>query len=280
MRLLRYLPALLALAIPTVAQDEDQKDRPAFLGIAAVPVSAEIRAHYGLGKDVSGVLIVELVKKSSAARAGFRPGDIVAKFAGKPVLTFEELVKAIQTRKVGAKVAYVLRRGSGSITGTIVLGPRITNYEVERLAPPGAAKPKPMPTDVRDVPAPAPPRPKIKKAGKRPNVDKRLDKAEAELRDLMRKAKARNSTPKKRTDGDETASKKRAGSGLERWIKREERLVRAARKAGAERKIAYHEARLSVLKEMRNAGVRLPARRADRLEKKLDQILRMLRRRD
>jgi len=255
MRLFRLLPALLALAAPSAAQDKE----PAFLGVAAIPVDASLRANLKL-PDEAGVLVVELVKKSAADRAGFRPGDVITSFAGKPLASFEQLQAAVAARNPGDKVAYAVRRGSGSIKGSLVLGARMQDYEVERLP------------RLRATGDPTPSPPPEKKQTKPRNLDERLDRAEEEVERLLKKAKARKKRNKAR-DGDAS------GNGLARWITRERRRLAAARKAGDEEKIAHHEARLGVLREMRSAGARVPSRRADRLEKKLDEILRLLRRR-
>ena len=64
------------------------------------------------------------------------------------------------------------------------------------------------------------------------------------------------------------------------WLEREERAAQAARKRGDERGFRYHSIRMSVLREMHQAKAKMPVRRLDRVERKLDEILEMLRRRD
>jgi len=63
---------------------------------------------------------------------------------------------------------------------------------------------------------------------------------------------------------------------LTAWIAAEEREVEAARAQRDERALRYHEIRLGMLRELQAADVRTTEERLQRIERKLDEILRRL----
>ncbi len=98
---------LVALAGAAPAQEK----APGFLGVRVAP------AQKG-----DGVVILESMPGTAAARAGLMPGDLLVQLAGAPVRTPEELFAAVRGRAAGEEVAYVLLRGAGRIEGKLKLG--------------------------------------------------------------------------------------------------------------------------------------------------------------
>jgi membrane-associated protease RseP (regulator of RpoE activity) len=243
--------ATLLIASTAAAQDSDR----GYLGVHVAPLTAESRAAFQVPKDVSSGIILQHIEKGSAAeRAGLRMGDVLTSFDGRPVDSIDGLLEALRSHKAGDKVAYKVRRRGGSIEGTLTLGKR----------PPQPA-------------APAAPQPTPKKPDAR-GLDERLDKVSRDIEELRRRALA----AKKKSKPKATGKKPR---GFNDWLRREEQGLKAARKRGDQEKIAYHEARLGLLREMRQANAAPPARRGqagnlgkrlNQLERKLDAILERL----
>jgi hypothetical protein len=246
---MRTLAVLIVAAGIATAQEKAKEGAPGFLGVQVVELHAETRALFPeIPKDLAiGAVVTEIVPGSPAEAAGFRQGDVVIWFDGKEIANFEALVAAVQAKRAGEKAAYRLRRGTGKIEGWLTLA--------RRPAPAIEPVPVPMP-----VPVPEPKRAPRRALGDR--LD-RLDKDVADLRKRLLKTRER-------------AAPLRHPRSVGGWAHREEQLAKAARKRGDKDKYRYHAVRLSVLQEMLKAETRLPARRLDRIEKKLDQILARL----
>jgi len=239
--------ALIVLAGTTFAQEPlpvvRLDEQPAYLGVSASPLNEEVRAHFKIPAEVQrGVVLTQISENTAAERAGLRAGDVVTKFAGAPTNAVEELVAAIRSRKPGDKVTYVVRRGSGTIAGTLTLGAR----ESDPLE-----GPRPVPAGPRPVPE--------------KDIDGRIDSVQRDIERLREKLLAARAEA-----GAEKAAKRH---GFEAWIHREELAAAGARKRGDRERVRWHEARLSILREMRDAGLKLPDDRLRRIEGKLDRVL-------
>ena len=57
---------------------------------------------------------------SAAGRAGLRPGDIILKLDGVPIVGADDLIRALTGEKIGRKVALDVLRGTDRITLTVV----------------------------------------------------------------------------------------------------------------------------------------------------------------
>ena len=246
---MRALAILIVAAGIAAAQEKAKEGAPGFLGVHVGELHAETRAMFPeIPKDLaSGAVLMEVVTGSPAEAAGMRKGDVLIWFDGKEIGNHEALFAAVQAKRAGDKVAYRLRRGTGKIEGWLVLG--------RRPAPTIEIVPVP-------IPVPEPERAPRRGLGDRLN---RLDKDVEELRKRLLKA-------------HERAAPLRHPRSVGGWAHREEQLAQAARKKGDMDKYRYHAVRLSVLQEMQKAEIRLPARRLDRIEKKLDEILARLER--
>lgn len=81
------------------------------LGVAFVPLTAELRQHFGAPND-AGVMVSKVIADSPAQAAGIEVGDIITKVDGKVVTEGMALGHLIRSRKAGETVAIeVLRDG-------------------------------------------------------------------------------------------------------------------------------------------------------------------------
>jgi len=82
----------------------------AFLGVSVMPMSAELREHFGAPKE-TGVLVESVQDDSPAEKAGLRVGDIVLSVDGKDVKSAVDLRLALREKKEGDSVRVDLLRG-------------------------------------------------------------------------------------------------------------------------------------------------------------------------
>jgi putative serine protease PepD len=80
-----------------------------------------------LGVDVRsvprrGAFVAAVVRGGPAADAGIRPGDMIARIAGKPVPTVDDLAVALAELKPGDRVPIDLHAQTGARTVTVTLG--------------------------------------------------------------------------------------------------------------------------------------------------------------
>jgi membrane-associated protease RseP (regulator of RpoE activity) len=231
---------------------------PGYIGIQPAEITDAARSEYKIAADVRAGLVLTLVRENSpAARAGLRRGDVLTSFNEKPVPNIAALQALIAKHGAGQKVAYVARRGSGTIAGLLVLGKR--------------------PQEVREA------MPRLE-----PGSEADLERRMAELQERIAKAHARATAEKARRTqraaeaGMAGTAKRAKPTTWVGYMEREERaLVRAEKSKNVER-IIWHKARLSILREMgrpkksakaRNANA---SKRARELEERMEMILERL----
>ncbi|MBE6571183.1 MAG: PDZ domain-containing protein [Ruminococcaceae bacterium] len=91
----------------------------ASIGIQCVDVTEEEADYYGIPK---GVLVMQINKDGSAAKAGLRRGDIIIAFNGKTVESTDEINTIKEDFNAGDKVTLtVFRDGEGNIDITFAL---------------------------------------------------------------------------------------------------------------------------------------------------------------
>jgi S1-C subfamily serine protease len=60
-----------------------------------------------------GVLVAEVIARGPAAAAGLQAGDVILAIGSRNINSVDELTDAVQTHRVGERIAVkVLRRGS------------------------------------------------------------------------------------------------------------------------------------------------------------------------
>lgn len=108
---LSLILALVALAIALGASSRAAAEA-AFVGMQVQGITPIVVAALGLEGE-SGVLVRDVALGGPSAEAGFRRGDLIVRFAGRDVGTFEALVAVVKGLKAGQSVkATVLRRGA------------------------------------------------------------------------------------------------------------------------------------------------------------------------
>jgi S1-C subfamily serine protease len=70
--------------------------------------------------EVNGVVVVDVMANSPAAKGGIRPCDLIEKVRDKPVSNPSEVQLAVDQSEVGEPLKVVVRRGDGSTTLTLV----------------------------------------------------------------------------------------------------------------------------------------------------------------
>ncbi|MBB4198552.1 serine protease [Rhodoblastus sphagnicola] len=114
--------------------------RRGWLGVRIQKVDDGIAESLGLGKP-RGALISGLDDKGPSAKAGFKPGDVIVAFDGKPVPDAHELPKIVAQAPVGKEVEIVVVREGREVARKVTLG-RLDERNA-KLAK--AEEPKPAP---------------------------------------------------------------------------------------------------------------------------------------
>jgi serine protease Do len=95
--------------------------RRGWLGVRIQNVDETIADSLGIGK-ARGALVSGVDEKGPSAAAGFKAGDVIVTFDGKPVADAHELPKIVATTSVGKQVAVVVIRDGKEIVRTVALG--------------------------------------------------------------------------------------------------------------------------------------------------------------
>jgi serine protease Do len=95
--------------------------RRGWLGVRIQNVDDTIAESLGIGK-ARGALVSGVDEKGPSATAGFKAGDVIVTFDGKPVRDAKELPKIVATTPVGKQVEVVVIRDGKETTKTVALG--------------------------------------------------------------------------------------------------------------------------------------------------------------
>jgi membrane-associated protease RseP (regulator of RpoE activity) len=82
----------------------------AYLGVAMVDLTPELREFFGAPKD-AGVLVSSLTENGPATKAGLRVGDVITAVNGKPVENMFEVVSAMRDKHAGDAIRIDTIRG-------------------------------------------------------------------------------------------------------------------------------------------------------------------------
>ncbi len=103
-------------------------DHP-YLGIQMATLTPELRKN--INDDLSngltvqedqGILVIQVIKASPAAKAGVQAGDVIQKIAGQAVKTADQVQQAVEQSSVGANLSVELRRNGQTLTLTVQPG--------------------------------------------------------------------------------------------------------------------------------------------------------------
>ncbi|MCI4677993.1 Do family serine endopeptidase [Rhodoblastus acidophilus] len=95
--------------------------RRGWLGVRIQKVDEGIAESLGLGK-ARGALISGIDETGPSAHVGFKPGDVIVTFDGKPVDDARELPKIVALTPVGKEVDVVIIRDGKELTKKVTLG--------------------------------------------------------------------------------------------------------------------------------------------------------------
>lgn len=104
----------------------------AFLGVGTMPMSPELRAHFGAPKE-RGVLVDRIEPGSAAEAAGVKVGDVLTALEDEPVADGVELLRAVRRHEPGAKVRVALVRDRKPLTVEAKLGDAEGQRHVMRI---------------------------------------------------------------------------------------------------------------------------------------------------
>lgn len=107
--------------------------RGTMLGVGFVPLTPELRQHFGAPED-AGVLVSKVVSGSAAQAAGVEVGDIITKVDGEAIGEGFELGHAIRGHKAGDTVALEVLRDGRTQTLSATLKESAAPMEFERRA--------------------------------------------------------------------------------------------------------------------------------------------------
>ena len=100
-----------------------------YLGVAIQPITDDIASSLGIDKNVGG-LIASVTPDGPAAKAGFKPGDVVMKVGGQDVTAEQSLSYLVANLQPGARVPFEIVRSGQHITLTATLATRPSEQEL------------------------------------------------------------------------------------------------------------------------------------------------------
>jgi len=106
-----------------------------WLGVGIQEVTTELAAKFGI-KENDGVLVNDVFESEPAARAGLKPGDIIAKVDGRRVETPAGLSRAVAGLTPGTKIELDVIRNGERRTVTVDLGERKEDVVVAAIPSP------------------------------------------------------------------------------------------------------------------------------------------------
>ena len=94
-----------------------------WIGVEPNELSTELAETFGV-KAKQGVIITGVLQNGPAARAGIRPGDVIASVAGKPVTSVSELLSKVAALKPGTASPFAVIRRDDQLTMQVTPGVR------------------------------------------------------------------------------------------------------------------------------------------------------------
>ena len=121
----RAEPILDDLMSKETREKVEDESQAAYLGITCLNVSSNTEEMYNMPV---GVFVRSVEENGPAAEAGIQEGDIIQKFDGTTVQTYDNLTNQLSYYRVGEQVEIVIARAEGGAyqeqTVTVTLGAR------------------------------------------------------------------------------------------------------------------------------------------------------------
>ena len=91
--------------------------RSSLIGLSLSPLTDELRTKHNLGKDVKGVIVLDVDPASPAAERGVKVGDVIVEVAQDTVTSLDDIIKSVDKVKKAGRKAVLLRLedGKGSL---------------------------------------------------------------------------------------------------------------------------------------------------------------------
>ncbi|HEY5047012.1 MAG TPA: DegQ family serine endoprotease [Rhizomicrobium sp.] len=105
-----------------------------YLGVQIQSLTPEIAASVG-ARESKGAIVASVVPGGPAAKAGFKPGDLVLAVDGKAVEDSRELTRRVATLLAGSKATFTLVRDGKNQTVTAMIGNRKEDQVASNEAP-------------------------------------------------------------------------------------------------------------------------------------------------
>ena len=77
------------------------------------PLNDELRTKHGIGKDMKGVIVLEVDPASPAAEKGVKVGDVIVEVAQEAVTSLDDIAKSVDKVKKAGRKAVLLRLEDG-----------------------------------------------------------------------------------------------------------------------------------------------------------------------
>jgi serine protease Do len=87
--------------------------RPSLIGLVLSPLNDELREKHGIGKDIKGVIVLEVDPASPAAEKGVKVGDVIVEVAQEAVSSLDDIAKSVDKVKKAGRKAVLLRVEDG-----------------------------------------------------------------------------------------------------------------------------------------------------------------------
>lgn len=98
-----------------------------WVGVSYSDVTPEVARYFNL-QDTNGVIVLEVIPNSPAAKAGLRSYDVVRKVGEKAITDTDDFQEAIKELKPGETVMFVVRRKGGTHPIPVEIGNRPEEY--------------------------------------------------------------------------------------------------------------------------------------------------------
>jgi len=92
----------------------------AYLGVHLLPMTRELRAHFGAPED-AGVMVSRVEEGSPAQAAGVQVGDLLLEVEGEKVASAWQVARKVRSKKQGERLSLRVMRRGGTRTLSVAL---------------------------------------------------------------------------------------------------------------------------------------------------------------